>query len=340
MLNMKAFYISLGVMGVASFTVNIYAATLYATSAAGGPGELFILDPATGGMVQDIGPLNDSGNTNYPVTGLAFDPTTGVLYGSTANSVAAVRAKLITINPTNAEVTVIGDFNVGNQGGNPATMADIAFDVTGSLYGIGSVAGPQLYSINIHTGQATSTGDSGLTGTSGGGLAISAAGVFYGTPNSDNFGTYNPSTGQYSNITNPFKPLGGSYAALSFDGGDVLFGLNLGPNSGGVSPTHLVTINPETGAVFDIGASLNAIDAIAFRPPHISPYIVMASPMVTNGYFSFSWNTVSNDIYHVQFKQMLTDSTWIDLTNITASGDSVFFGEPLSQTQRFYRISQ
>jgi hypothetical protein len=38
----------------------------------------------------------------------------------------------------------------------------------------------------------------------------------------------------------------------------------LGPGS--PPPTHIVTINTATGAVTDIGASVNSLDAIAFKP--------------------------------------------------------------------------
>src|SRR5437588_9217 len=238
------------------------AATLYGATASASPGELYILNPGTGGVIQDVGALNDVTGANYGVTGLAFNPFTGLLYGSTAQH-SAVPAQLISINPLTAQVTVIGAFNVGNTG-TPSTMSDLAFDPrTGRLYGIGSVGGPQLYLINPITGQATFIGNSGLTSTGGGGLAISPSGVFYGTPDFTLFGTYNPTTGAYSNITNPAKPAGGgSYAALAFNDAGVLFGLNSGPGS--PPPTHLVTINPSTGAVTDLGASVNSLDAIAF----------------------------------------------------------------------------
>src|SRR5262245_29998197 len=87
--------------------VSLEAATLYGATAAGAPGELYILNPTTGGMVTDIGPLNDALNVNYPITGLAFNPLTGVLYGSTGNA-GAVDAMLVTINPATAVVTPIG----------------------------------------------------------------------------------------------------------------------------------------------------------------------------------------------------------------------------------------
>src|SRR5262245_61989674 len=83
---------------------NVQAGTLSAATAAGAPGELYIINQATGAMVQDIGPLNDSLGANYPITGLAFSPVTGVLYGSTGNA-GAVDAHLVTINPATALVT-------------------------------------------------------------------------------------------------------------------------------------------------------------------------------------------------------------------------------------------
>ena len=149
---------------------------MYAATSAGGPGELFTINPATGALIQDIGPLKDSLNVNYPITGLAVNPLTGVMYGSTGNSVGSTAAKLVSINYNNGLVSVIGDFNAGpvNGSGTPATMADLAFDSAGNLYGIGSIGGPQLYSINLLTGKATVIGGTGLTSTSGGGLPRSS----------------------------------------------------------------------------------------------------------------------------------------------------------------------
>ena len=250
--------------GILACAANANAGTLYASTSAGGPGELYIINQANGAVIQDIGPLNDSSSVNYPITGLAFSPVTGLLYGSTGNA-GAVDGILVKINPATALVTVVGPFNAGpvNSGGSPATMADIAFDSAGNLYGVGSIGGPQLYSINTATGQATVVGSTGLTSTTGGGLAISPGGVFNGTPTSTRFGTYNSVTGAYTNIANPAKPAGGGYGALDFDG-SVLYGLNVG--SGSPPPTHLVTIDP-LGVVTDLGASVNSLDAIAFQVP-------------------------------------------------------------------------
>jgi hypothetical protein len=155
-------------------------------------------------------------------------------------------------------------------------MTDLAFDSAGNLFGIGSVGGPQLYSINQVTGQATQIGGTGLTSTTGGGLAISDAGVFYGTPTATRYGTYDSGTGAYTNIAAPARPAGGGgYGALSFGAGGVLYGLNVGPGS--PPPTHLVTIDPPTGTVTDIGASGQSIDAIAWIPEPGTLTLLLAS---------------------------------------------------------------
>ncbi len=265
-----------------SFAAQAEAATLYAATAAGAAGRLFTIDSATGAMIQDVGPLDDLTGGNYPITGLAFHPTTGVLYGSTGNNPAATAARLVTIDPATAIVTLVGLFNAGpvNSTGVPATMADIAFDSAGNLYGVASIGGPQLYSINTATGQATVIGSTGLTSTTGGGLAISPGGVFYGTPTASRFGTYDSGTGAYTNITNPTKPTGGGgYGALAFDG-SVLYGLNVG--SGSPPPTFLVTIDPTTGTVTPVGASVASLDAIAFRIPEPNA-LAIAGGMIACG---------------------------------------------------------
>lgn len=283
---MKVFQFVLGALSLIGLSARVDAGQLYASTAAGAAGELYRINPATGALLQDVGPLNDASGANYSMTGLAFHPITNVLYGSTGNANTAAQGTLVTINPATAQVTVVGAFNAGptNSSGSPATMADIDFDAAGNLYGVASIGGPDLYSINVATGQATLVGANGAsTSTSGGGLAISAAGVFYGTPTSSRFGAYNSTTGAYTNIANPAKPAGtGAYSSLAFDG-SVLYGLNTGPGS--PPPTHIVTIDPSTGTVTDIGASLASLDAIAFQVviPEPSGVVLLAIAAIALG---------------------------------------------------------
>ncbi len=275
-----AFSVVLALLAFATLAADhARAAVLYAATAAGATGQLYTLNPATGAMLQNIGLLNDVTGTNYPISGLAFHPTTGVLYGSTGNNPAATAARLVTINPATGLVTVVGSFNAGptNSSGTPATMGDLAFDSAGNLFGVGTIGGPQLYSINIATAQATVIGGTGLTSTTGGGLAISPGGVIYGTPTASRYGTYDGITGAFTNITNPDKPAGGgAYGALAFDG-TMLYGMNVG--SGSPPPTNLVTIDPTTGAVTNLGSSLPSLDAIAFGPiPEPATWTLLLAP--------------------------------------------------------------
>ena len=308
-------------------------AALYAATATGAAGHLYLLDPATGAMLQDIGSLDDANSVNYPMTGLAFHPITGVLYGSTGNSQSSTAALLVTINPATGLVTVVGPFNTGvsNTSGTPATMGDIEFDSAGNLYGVSTIGGPQLYSINITTGQATLVGSTGLTSTSGGGLGISPAGVFYGTPTSSRFGTYNSATGAYANIANPAKPAGtGAYGALSFDG-NVLYGLNVGPGS--PPPTHLVTMTT-AGVVTDIGASLSSLDAIAFTPPPPSLSIAKSTNNLV-----VSWPAVPG--FRLESNTNLTTASWS--TNTPApvlSGNTNSVNITPSTAATFYRLQK
>jgi hypothetical protein len=299
-------------------TTPVDAATLYGSTAAGAPGELYILNPANGSVIQDIGPLNDANTNNYSVTGLAFHPVTGVLYGSTGGRSGT---SLLIINPANARVTVVGSYNIG------ATMSDLAFSPSGQLYGISASGGANLCTINTANGQATVVGASGLSFTSGGGLGISPDGIFYATPQTQEFGTYNPTTGAYTHITNPARPAGdtASYAALAFDGG-TLYGIDLG------TPPHLVTFD-SAGNVTDLGTTPNQIDGIAFQPPPASP--ALSIRLATNNVI-VSW-PASASAFHLQQNTNVNTTTWVANTNsvsqangtnqvtLSPSGSAMFF---------------
>ena len=58
----------------------------------------------------------------------------------------------------------------------------------------------------------------------------------------------------------------------------------------------------------------------------------------TNSSFAIRWDTVPKRSYRVQWKHQLTDTNWTDLTDITANTNAVLFADPMTQTQRFYRL--
>src|SRR5437868_46427 len=106
---MKSVRLLLSALAAFALAGRADAQVLYGATASGGPGELYIFDATSGLKTKDIGPLNDSSGTNYGITGLAFSPIDGQLYGSTANALgASTWARLVKINPATAQVTVVG----------------------------------------------------------------------------------------------------------------------------------------------------------------------------------------------------------------------------------------
>jgi hypothetical protein len=242
---------------------------LFAASGSSGvntPGELVILNTGTG-ATTNIGALVDSSNNPYGVTGLRFDPVTGVLYGSTGLNSLTAPGHLVTINPLTGAVTDVGSFGV------KTTFADItfAFDPTNTLrlYGYQSGGDHSLYTINLSAGTATLVGLSGIKAFGGEGLAADAFGTIFGTPTGcsgvlDTFSKVNGSPTFVANLSN--CPLStANINALAFGNTTgTLFGIN-GGNTGPLSPANLVTIDTTSGVVTNIGSSLNGLDALAFQ---------------------------------------------------------------------------
>src|SRR5258708_14228827 len=63
--------------------------------------DLYILNPSNGSVLIDLGP------TGFSISGLAFDPTTGILYASTARR-GMPTGSLLTLDPTTGASTVVG----------------------------------------------------------------------------------------------------------------------------------------------------------------------------------------------------------------------------------------
>lgn len=234
------------------------AEILYGTDgAATGPAtNLYILNPANGGVVSTVGPVG------FRVSGLAFHPQTGVLYGATAGRGTSSPRSLITINLSTGAGTLIGSFGLPS-----GTIADISFDGSGILYGwSGVAAGSDLYTINLATGAATLVADSGAF-VPGAGLAFSPGGIlFLSDSESGPLYTVNPATGiptQVATLTGGPLP-GGMVTGLAFDENGTLFGADFAGGFGGGA--FLVTINTATGAITNRGATVAGLDAIAFQP--------------------------------------------------------------------------
>jgi hypothetical protein len=237
------------VVGFLSFPAH---SQLYVATGSGGvTGNLYTVDPATA-VATVVGPIL-AGGLPIAMTGLAFDPTTNLLYGITSNNSPNIPRHLVTINPATALATDIGALGIGG--------ADIAFDAAGNLY-MTSGNATNLYSVNKATGAATVIGATG-TGDSGSGLAINAGGTAFFAGNGDHgaLATLNLATGAATlGATLTGAPNNGGIDSMKFSSTGVLFGVD--NNNSPVN--NLVTINTATGAVTNIGALPPSIDGMAF----------------------------------------------------------------------------
>ena len=266
----------------------LYAATGHANST----GELYILNPVDGSVITDVGPLNDSNGNNYALTGLRYDPASGLLYGITGSSPTAPNS-LVLVNPSNARVTYIG-------GPFSSRLSDIAIDpLTSIMYAV-SGSSKYFYTVDKRTGIDTRIGNTNLPPKSGGGLAADATGVLYGTNDRALF--------TYDKITGDATPVGDTHLsffvdALAFSAAGVLYGIEGGgatdagagdfrrrwkreqgqhrkareqrrqgrrPGENAYPPSNrqrwLVVINPVTGLGLELGETAGNLNALAFVP--------------------------------------------------------------------------
>lgn len=262
---MRTFFWALAALAMLCAAQPAKADVLYGATGSGGiGGHLLIIDPATGGVLTDVGPLVDAAGNAYGLTGLAFQPNTGILFGSTSNQSPTNNRHLVTVNPATGLVTDVGDFDP--NGGS--TMSDITFDpTTGTLYAWRAASGHGLYTVNPATGLATLVG--GQTGDfGGGGLAASLTGTLFSTPDGatgspgGHLNTVNPVTGNPTavGLLSGGGPVPLIINSMDFNSAGVLFGVQ-----GQGANMHLVTINTATAALTDIGPSASGLDALAFQ---------------------------------------------------------------------------
>jgi hypothetical protein len=237
--------------------------TLFGNDAADEGRLFYVIDPQTG----DGTIIGDPGQA---VTGMAFHPSTGVLYGSTAvidvnspSSSSIDPGHLITINPLNGDGTDIGSFGLAG-GGN--TLADLAFDpATGVLYGWRAGDSGDLYTVNLQSGAATLVGESGLSDLSGGGLefvpGIGLVAAIEGTDTQLRIIDKNTGLPIGQIALTGYGDEGEPIAALTWDGRAFLYGVTR-------KDGNLIRIDPKTGETVIIGEAAGneeaAIDALAF----------------------------------------------------------------------------
>ncbi|PKH06160.1 hypothetical protein CXF93_09520 [Moritella sp. Urea-trap-13] len=118
--------------------------------------NLYEIDENTGVVINTVG------STGVFLTGIAFDPTTGILWGVEANGAPGI-PRIFTIDHLTAATTVVGATGVNG-------ISDISFRADGRLYAR-ATSSSQLYLIDKLTGAASFAGFSSGT-TQGGGIAF------------------------------------------------------------------------------------------------------------------------------------------------------------------------
>jgi DNA-binding beta-propeller fold protein YncE len=237
-----------GLLLIALFTLAFAAAPvaahqkLYATEGNGGTTKLYILNPATGSILQTVG------DTGEWITGLDFHPLTGELYGTTTPD-SAHPSCLVKINPTTAQTTVVGPHGID------LAIVDLTFSPSGTLYGWLEPFYDDLVTLNLTTGAATVVGDYGYS-TRGAALDMAPDGKlwFFG----ENWGDgeivqLDPATGLRKGVPFPLVDNDGFFwNAGSHDALGTLYALRF-PSRGPGGPRYLVTLDTDTGVFTTIG---------------------------------------------------------------------------------------
>jgi len=224
-------------------------------AANGGSGNfsnLLVLNPKNGSVYKEVGPIG------VAVTGIAEDPATGVLYGTTGGADRIAPGYALTISRRTGAGTLLGDTDGDPDDTDP--VADITFTPDGVLFGW-SEDSDDLVRINKVNGSATVVGESGLS-TSGSGLASNSQGalVLAGEGDDDEIHRVNRFTGQVTPIRELRGIQGYAIAALAFSPDNTLWGARL--QDGNLRVSDLILINTTTGLLPSLGPSVQALDAL------------------------------------------------------------------------------
>lgn len=253
--------------------------TLYAASVRSGgtnadvpiAGNLYTVNLANGAATL-IGAIRLPGAKAIGVTGMAFHPQTGILYGITSEQSPNSPHSLVTIDATSGAATLVGDLGI--------VGSDVAFDPVGTLY-VWMQGTSQLGTVNVSTAAVTPIGKPGPAGPAAG-MAIDPAGMVYVTAKgaSGTLDNVDLATGALQ-IGPPLTgaPFSTQINSMSFSPGGLLLAVN--SNGGSPANTRLVTINTATGAVATMGTLPDDTDALSFYGadgPNLAPTLSSMSP--------------------------------------------------------------
>ena len=215
-----------------------------ALTAAQPTSNLYLVDPTTAAMTS-LGPIG------FAVSGMAQDPTSGILYGSVSERSGAGNHGLITIDTGTGAGTLVGSF-LGAH--------DIAFDASGQLWGIDTSG--ELMQIDKTTANYSTIGSGN---DYGGGIDFDAFGTLFQVGDRfDNVSTIDLGTGAKTVV------VGTSPSSWLHSGTIDSFGVfwASSPGGSGSGSTNLVTVDLVTGAITNIGTfTFPSVGALAWGSP-------------------------------------------------------------------------
>ena len=250
----------------------LYAASVRSGLSLGAPiaGNLYIVNLANG-TASLVGAIRLPGSKPIGVTGMAFHPTSDVLYGITSELSPNHPRSLVTIDPASGAASLVGDLGM--------VGSDIAFDSKGTLFAW-LPGTSQLGTVNISNATVTPFGKPGPPGSPAG-IAIDPSGMVYVTSKgaSGTLDNVDLASGALQ-IGPPLTgaPFSTQINSMSFSPSGLLLAVN--SNGGSPANTRLVTINTATGVVATIGALPDDTDALAFSGtgPNFAPTLSTMSP--------------------------------------------------------------
>jgi hypothetical protein len=273
------------VMATAGSALALPAPTLFmATGGTGSPSKtalpsnLYSVNP-------DNAQATSVGNTGYAITGLAQDPTTGILYAISNNKSPIAPKTLLKLDPANGAATAVGPLGL--------IIADISFDSQGNLFGW-SEENDALAKIDKQTGAATEVTENEIN-TYGSGSAFDLNDTYWlfaegegeaEPPNEEgSYYTVDTTTGKptFKGQLTPIDSNRSSISAAAYDCARTTLYATV--NNYGDPPSNLVTIDTATGSLTNKGETTTGADGLewycplAFELPSISTEVAGPGPI-------------------------------------------------------------
>lgn len=207
---------------------------------------LVIIDQNTGAVAQTIGPIG------YSINGLAFDPTTGILYATTS-IFDANHVGLLTIDVNTGAGTPVGTPWTGNA------LVCLACNASGQLFAWSETGQDDLVLIDKVTANFTVVGDSGIS-TAEEGMDFDSSGTLWFLNVGIDVDTINTTTGLATFVTNVSPTTLGHHGKFNPQNGQ-FWGIDQAINQ---NPRNIAIFDLANGTVLNLLPTVDDLHTLAF----------------------------------------------------------------------------